>query len=129
MCLGVVVPSRSPALRQAVAAVLILALTLAGVGRALATASETHAVVAGLTVPICHAGAGAASRPGVPGDRSRHDCCDQCALCAPALPPASATVSEPASVEHVAVHARALGWAPLLARARSPRLSQGPPAA
>ena len=119
----------SPALRQIVAAVLILALTLAGVGRALATASETSAIGGGSTIPICHSGPGEASRTGDPAEPSHHDCCDQCALCALALPAAPVTLAQPVSVEHVAVHARALRWAPTVARVRTPRQAQGPPAA
>ncbi len=117
----------SPALRQALAAILVLALALSGVGRALASGMPGSA--SGLAMPICHVGSGGAVRPADPAAPPRHDCCDQCALCAPVLPPVPPAFAGPVPAEHVAVHARTIRWAPAVGRVRTPRLSQGPPAA
>jgi NAD-dependent dihydropyrimidine dehydrogenase PreA subunit len=119
---------RTVLLRPWLAAVLILVLTLAGggQGRALTSdASDTVVAVPGLTMPICHSDGGR-DGPAVP---DHHDCCDACALCAPVVLPGPATLQAPTRVIHVITHAAALGWAPVLARPRTPRLAQGPPTA
>lgn len=117
-------------LRRTLVAALIVALTLAGLGRALATttgAVPTGDVVGGVYVPICHHGAGEA--PSDPAQPGGHDCCDACALLAPAVLPSAPVVARPASVAYYADHARAVPWSPVVARPRDPRLSRGPPAA
>ncbi|MDX7951552.1 hypothetical protein P7D22_10270 [Lichenihabitans sp. Uapishka_5] len=116
---------RSSAVRQALAAILLVALTLSGLGRAMAMvdAPAVAETLAGVTVPICHHDAGDPADPQPPG---HHDCCDACALCAPVLAPLAPVVA-PARVEHRAAHAEALGWAPVIARVPTPRQSQGPP--
>lgn len=100
---------------------------LAGIGRGVAAASDT---VPGFDIPgvafhICHAGAGDAS----PVDRAHHDCCDACALCAPLTLASAPSLTGPASVVRFVAHVRAVAWVPTLARPRTPRQSQGPPAA
>ena len=117
-------------LRRSLVAVLIIALTLSGLGRALASTvqpASVHDVIPGVHLPICHSGSGEA-----PADPSRpvpHDCCDDCALLALAVLPAPPALAALAPAEHFAEHARAIAWAPVLARPRDPRLSRGPPAA
>ena len=118
--------------RRTLAAVLIIALTLAGLGRAVATTSDPADVldiVAGLPVPICHAGAGTPSAPGSPAHPAQHDCCDACALLAAIVLPAGPVLSRPAPAGHVAAHIRAVAAVAAIARPRSPRQSRGPPAA
>ena len=115
-------------LRRSVVAVLIIALTLAGLGRAMASAPHLgviHDVIPGVHVPICHSGEG----PVDPSQPTSHDCCDECALSAPVVMPAPPIVAEPAPIEHYAEHAQAIAWAPVIARLRDPRLSRGPPVA
>ena len=117
-------------LRRSLVAVLFIALTLTGLGRALASAVPSeglHDVIPGVHVPICHSGAGENSTD--PGQPVSHDCCDDCALLGIAVLPAPPVLSRPASVEHFAEHAQAVAWAPVLARPRDPRMSRGPPAA
>lgn len=114
-------------LRHALAAVLIVALMLAGIGRSVASTllpEGAFPAMAGTAMPICHSGAG--QDPAAP---ARHDCCDDCALLAPVVLPAAPSLSGPAPAAHHAVHARAMAWMPVLLRPRSPRQSQGPPAA
>lgn len=114
------------------AAVLIIALTLAGLGRAVATTpydADPLDVVAGLHVPICHAGADAPSDPASPAHPARHDCCDACALLAAAILPAGPVLSGPAPAGRFTAPVRAVGSVALIARPRSPRQSRGPPAA
>ena len=117
-------------LRRAVMAILIVALTLTGFGRAVATSLDpagASAAIPGVQVPICHAGGG-----GVPSDPerpTRHDCCDACALLAPAVLPAAPALDGPAPMARLAAPAAAAAWVSVLARPRSPRQSRGPPAA
>ncbi len=119
-------------LRRGLVAILIITLTLAGLGRAMASPPQVapevgglHDVIPGLHVPICHAG----DVPADPSQPPSHDCCDACALLAAAVVPAPPVLSLPAPVEHYAGHAQAIAWAPVIARLRDPRLSRGPPAA
>lgn len=117
-------------LRRNLVAVLIIALTLAGLGRAIASTERSGLVldvIPGIHLPICHSGAG--ESPADPAQPVSHDCCDDCALMALAVLPAPPVQSGPTPVEHFADHARAIAWAPVLARPRDPRLSRGPPAA
>lgn len=120
----------TPGLRHWLAAVLTIALTLAGLGRALAStegAFDASLAIAGVHAPICHSGPGAA--PADPARPAPHDCCDGCALAAPAVLPTPPALSVPAPAARYADHAHALAWAPTIARPRDPRLSRGPPAA
>lgn len=120
---------RTSALRQAIAAVLFVVLTLSGIGRTMATPDgpvRPAVEIAGVVVPLCHAGS---DHPAVPAGPGHHDCCDDCVLCTAMALPDVAPLTAPARVEHVAVHADALTWAPAIARIPTPRLSQGPPAA
>lgn len=115
-------------LRRGLVAILIITLTLAGLGRAMASVPEVaglHDVIPGVHVPICHAG----DVPADPSQPPSHDCCDACALLAVAVMPAPQVLSLPAPVAHFAEHAQAIAWAPVIARLRDPRLSRGPPAA
>lgn len=117
-------------LRRTVVAALIVALTLAGLGRAFATtarAGSAHDVIPGIHIPLCHSGVdGAPADPAQPGG---HDCCGGCALLAPAMLPSPPALAKPAPVARYADHARAIPWSPVVARPRDPRLSRGPPAA
>lgn len=118
-------------LRRTLAAVLIIALTLAGLGRAVATPSytaDTLDVVAGLHVPICHTGTDAPSSPASPPHPAQHDCCDACALLAAMVLPAGPVLSGPAPAGRFTGHARAAAWVVAIGRPRSPRQSRGPPA-
>jgi len=115
-------------LRLGLVAALILALTLSGLGRAQASASQaegTPGVVAGVRFPICHAGEAPAD-PAVP---SSHDCCGACALMAAVLLPAPPRLGHPAPTSRFARHAPAAVRALAIARPRDPRLSRGPPSA
>jgi hypothetical protein len=107
----------------------MVVLTLAGVGRGMAAASDMAAPgfgVPGVAVHICHSGEGDGS---IPGDRTHHDCCDACAISAPATLADALSLTGPASVMHYVEHAEAMTWVPTVARLRTPRQSQGPPAA
>ncbi|RYB04080.1 hypothetical protein D3272_13700 [Lichenibacterium ramalinae] len=113
-------------MRRSLVAALIVALTLAGLGRATASAGPGKAprdAIPGLHVPICHAGAA----PADPARPSRHDCCGDCALLAAALVPPA--LSRPAPAVRAAPRLRAVAPMPAMARPRGPRLSRGPPAA
>lgn len=118
-------------LRRSLAAALIIALTLAGLGRALA-ATATWAAgpgsdAAGLGVPICHSGADAA--PDGPTQPVPHDCCDDGALLASAVLPAPPSVGGRVPVPRPVAYAGAAPWAPTVALPRAHRLPRGPPAA
>ena len=113
-------------LRRSLVAVLIITLTLAGLGRAMASAPQLgaiHDVIPGVHVPICHSG----EAPADPAQPASHDCCDECALLAPIVVPVPQVLAGPAPIEHFAEHAHAVAWAPVIARLRDPRLSRGPP--
>lgn len=106
----------------------MLVLTLAGVGRGFAAASDATASggsIAG-AFPICHSGGEDRS---VPADPSHHDCCDACALLAPVTLAGAPALNGPASAVRFVEHARAMAWVPTVARRRTPRQSQGPPTA
>lgn len=119
---------RAPAMRRAVAALLMAVLTLAGVGRGLAAGSALPSpAVAGILAPICHSDAGSPAAPADPGKPRNGDCCDQCALGAAAI---LSGAPEPSSaLGHAIRRAAPRASAARLARTRSPRQSQGPPAA
>ena len=103
-------------------------LTLAGVGRGLALASDNAPsfAIPGVAFHICHAGEGDGS---MPADQAHHEGCDICALCAPVTLADAPSLSGPASVMRFVVHVEAMTWVPSLARLRTPRQSQGPPTA
>ena len=120
---------RTLALRPWLAAVLVLVLSLSGVGRGWAATPggvEVAPVIAGVVAHICHDAADGSGGPDTPG---QHDCCDACALCAPVVLPGAQDLTAPACVAHYVAHADALGWAPVFSRPRTPRLAQGPPLA
>lgn len=101
---------------------------LSGVGRGLAVASDV--AMAGPqhagAFPICHAGPGDGS---VPDEPQAHDCCDACALLAPAIAGAPPPLSRPVVATGGTTLAAAVASWPATARRRTPRQSQGPPAA
>lgn len=122
-------PTRSPCLRQVVAALLTVCLTLAGVGRGRADAFDGPGpgfAIPGVAAHICHTGAGDGSAP---ADPAGHDCCDACALLAPVALPLAPTLWRPTLVARDARHARPAAWRPTVARPRTPRQAQGPPTA
>ncbi len=114
-------------LGRSVAAVLLLVLALADVGRGWAAVPDAAGPlsIAGAAVHICHTGPSGS----VPADPDRHDCCDACALLAPATLPVAPTSSEPARIARVADHAVPVPRGTTPARNRTPRQSRGPPAA
>lgn len=117
----------NPGLRRSLAAVLIIALTLAGLGRAAAAVGMNTSVFAAGGVPICHSGADADR--GDPARPARHDCCDDCALLAAAVLPAPPSLAEPARAARRAAPAQAAPRASVAARSRDQHLPRGPPAA
>lgn len=109
------------------AAALVLILASAGIGRGFAAASGTTATgfgVPGVAATICHA-----SKDGspTPADPTNHECCGVCALLAPVTLADAPSVAGPASVTRYVEHVQAMPWVPMVARARTPRQSQGPP--
>lgn len=112
--------------RRALAAVLVIALTLAGVGRAVAAVAPPADAVPGIHGPICHSGPGPATDPAEPAPQ---DCCDGCALLAPAVLPAPPSVSRPAPAALAVSLLAAATTVPAAARPRGPHRSRGPPAA
>ena len=128
VCIPGVTHLRTLALRPWLAAVLVLVLSVAGVGRGWAATPggiEVAPVIAGVVAHICHDEAGGSGSD----TAGHHDCCDACALCAPVVLPGMPDLTAPARVIHYVAHADALSWAPVLARPRTPRLAQGPPLA
>ena len=75
---------------------------------------------------ICHAGPGGGPVP--VGPRS-HACCEACALLAPAIAPPPPLLSRPAAGATLAAVTVAMEPWPAMARRRTPRQPQGPPAA
>lgn len=119
---------RTSARPRVVAALLVLVLMLAGVGQGLAVAAEGGLVPPGepgIGFPICHAGSGA----GAPAAPVHHACCDACALLSMGIVAAPPVLFAPAWVVRSAIHAVPRAARPALARARTPRQAQGPPAA
>lgn len=107
---------------------MLVVLALTGVGRGLAAASDMEPGfgIAGVAFPICHSGVGDGS---LPADRTHHDCCDACALLAPLAFADGPSLDGPVSAMHFVEHRQAMPWVPAIARARTPRQSQGPPSA
>ena len=119
-------------MRHAFAALLMAVLTLASVGRGLAAASDAEQdiqMISGVVMPICHSGEASVPDPVNPGDPVHHDCCDQCVLCAAAIVASAPELRTVASVSHDIVRSAVVAWTLRLSRARTPRQSQGPPAA
>ena len=120
---------RSSGLRRILAGILMLVITLAGVGRGLAAASDlghTSFDIPGVASPICHSGDGHGS---LPPDQTRHDCCDACAISALATLADGPILTGPASALRYVEHTEAMAWMPVVARLRTPRQAQGPPPA
>lgn len=114
-------------LRRSLVAALIVALTLAGLGGAVASSAQPAGIIPGAHAPICHSG-----RAQIPADPARpasHGCCDGCASLAAAVLPTRPLHAQPTPVAPFVGHARAIPRSPTLARPRDPRLSRGPPVA
>ncbi|MDQ0392701.1 hypothetical protein [Labrys monachus] len=113
-------------LRRTIAALVMLALSLAGLGRALAAATDSGPatiIVGGFVISLCHTDDGSGS----PQDTARHDCCDQCTLHAPVTLPGAAGLAAPLRIVHVVESEPAVMPVAAIARPRTPRVSQGPP--
>lgn len=118
-------------MRHALAALLTVVLALAGAGRGIAAAADVPIAppsIAGFVFPICHAEA-ADDKPANPGGHLHHDCCDTCALCNVFINATPPTATLPEASVHDAPPAALKVWIARVARARTPRQSQGPPAA
>lgn len=119
-------------MRHALAALLIFVLALAGAGRGFPAAGEAPASVAligGVVAPICHAGAASEADPAGPGGHAHHDCCDACALCVAFILTTPPTAGDPAAFATDAPSLAVAVFTARVARLRTPRQSQGPPAA
>ncbi len=117
-------------MRRTVVALVMLALSLAGIGRGLAAANESgpaFIVVDGFVISLCHTDNG----NGGPDDpqNAPHDCCDQCTLRAAIDVPVVPIFAPPALIVHFIEFDSSVVAPPTFARLRTPRLSQGPPAA
>ena len=122
---------RSSTMRHVLAALLIAVLTLAGVGRGLAAASDAAQAfqpIPGVVMAICHSGA-TGTDSADPTRPIHHECCDQCALCAPVIFSAAPELRTMAPVSHGIVRSAVVAWTVRRSRTRSPRQSQGPPVA
>ncbi len=111
------------------AAALVLALTLAGVGRGIAFPdAEITGAIPGPRVPICHT-----TRPvdaGHPADPThRPDCCEACALLAAAILPDAPAIEMTSAAPRAAEAEGLAAQVTVLRRLRTPRQPQGPPAA
>lgn len=119
-------------MRHVVAVLLMTVLTLAGVGRGLAAASDAEQAfqpVPGVVTSICHSGGTTAPGPADPGGPGHHDCCDRCVLGAAAIVSAGPDLRIVSPLSHDIVRSAVGAWTARLSRARTPRQSQGPPAA
>lgn len=119
----------TPVLRRAVAALLMLTLTLAGVGRSVASLTGEPVgtvIIAGFVVHQCHTDAGADPAD---GPASKRDCCEDCALCGPVILPAPASARHPPARIVTVDPVQVAPWTPHVSRSRTPRQSQGPPVA
>lgn len=113
-------------LRRTIAALVMLALSLAGVGRGLAATTDTgpaFVVIDGFVLSLCHTDDGS----GDPQDTTHHDCCDQCTLHAPVILPTAAELAAIERIAHIVDLGSTVLWSPDIARPRTPRVSQGPP--
>jgi len=116
-------------LRRAVVALVMLALSLAGIGRGLAAAGGSGPpliAIGGFVMSLCHTDDGG-GHAGDPLNGAPHDCCDQCTLCAAADMPIVPPFAPPARIVHFIEFGARVTEAPAPARLRTPRLSQGPP--
>ena len=115
---------RTSTLRHAVIVALTAILMVAGVGRGLTAASDSSALtIGGIVVAICHASSGDPSG----SDADRHNCCDDCVLCAAVVPPSPPTLAKPAQVVLAVWLGDPASSALTFARPWTPRQSQGPP--
>ena len=118
-------------LRRTIAALVMLALSLAGMGRSLAAAGDQGPpviVIGGFVLSLCHTDSGSPGQ-GDPQDSAHHDCCDQCTLHAALILPTMADLGAPTRIAHVVDPDSTVSAVAVVARPRTPRLSQGPPAA
>lgn len=117
----------SPSMRRCVAALLAVVLMLTGIGRSLAavpTAPASSVVIAGHVIQLCAMPADEGTDPS-----GSHRDCDQCPLCAPVILPGSPPAPLVLRIERI-IEADAVRFeTPDTADPRSPRQSQGPPAA
>lgn len=115
------------ALRRTVAALMVLALSLAGMARGLASPADGAPpviVIGGVVLSICHTDDGTGGQPGAPA----HDCCDLCTLHAPVILPPASGLAQRVPLVRILAMAPAPARTPVPTRLRTPRLSQGPPA-
>jgi hypothetical protein len=112
--------------REAIVVLLAALISLAGVERGLISVASAAAGTGSSIGLICHALTKANGDD--PAGETRHDCCDECAVAAPAVLPSPPAFALPARITAPVAHA-----APVVAVAtrfiRTPRLSQGPPSA
>lgn len=119
--------ARYSLLREAIVVLLAALITLAGVERGLiSVASAADAGSSSIGV-ICHALTKANGDD--PAGQPRHDCCDDCALAAPALLPAPPEFALPARMVAPMVPTAPAIEAVVPQFTWTPRLSQGPPLA
>ncbi len=129
---GPVTPLRVSAMRHTVVVLLMAVLTLAGVGRGVAAAADAEQDFISLPdvlAPICHSGGSVSPDPTSHRAPVHHDCCTDCALCAPVNLSAVPEIRTVTPAGHTVVSAAAVAVALCMSCARSPRQSQGPPAA
>jgi hypothetical protein len=117
--------------RRFLTVLLTLLLLLGSVGRGLVAAADAAPATgaAGWLGPVCHVQAGEDRFPGGPDAPAGHPCCDDCALGAAVALPAAPAFSLPAPTALANAIGPRVAAEPSLRPVRTPRLSQGPPAA
>ena len=116
-------------LRRTIAALVMLALSLAGLGRGLAASTDNRPasiVIGGFVVSLCHTDDGSGN-PSDPQNSAHHDCCDLCTLHASTDVPVAPAFAPPARIAHFIDFDSTVASVFSTTRARTPRLSQGPP--
>jgi hypothetical protein len=108
--------------------VLLVLVVLTGFSRGFIAAADASTFAgAGFFGPICHAHAGEAPNPAGRESPAAHDCCDECALCAPAALPGAVAVGERVLLALVISREIASWSLSDSPRTRTPRQAQAPP--
>jgi len=114
--------------RELLIALMLVVVVLTGFSRGVVSAADAAAWTGGhFAGPICHAQSSNKSDPTGREVPASHDCCDECALLAPAALPGAAEISEPARIASVEARTTASWSFSDSLKTRSPRQAQAPP--
>lgn len=114
--------------REVLIALMLVLVVLTGISRGVVSAADAAAFAGGeFAGPICHTQSSGKVDPTGREAPASHDCCDECALLAPAALPTPTDISAPARIASVEARSAASWSFSDSLKTRSPRQAQAPP--